>query len=102
MDNAVGRHSMHGSMVTAWQKDVSSAPPELLAPSRTNAATQRALLSDHVTTQVSSCGVCTGIFLEVESDCKEDCGRCDQVDEMLCLVTEFEEVSRLRSEYSSV
>ncbi|XP_074991813.1 uncharacterized protein LOC142074828 isoform X2 [Calonectris borealis] len=85
-------------MVTTRQKAVSSAAPELLAPSRTNAATQTELLFRHAPTQVSGCGMCEGIFLEVESDCKQDCGRCDQIDELLCLVAELqEEVSRLRS-----
>jgi len=34
----------------------------------------------------------------VEGDSKQACGRCDQVDELLCIVAELqEEVSRLRS-----
>ena len=85
-------------MVTTQQKAVSSASPELLAPGRTNAATQTELLFKHATTLVSGCGMYEGIFLEVESDCKHACGRCDQTDELLCLVAELqEEVSRLRS-----
>lgn len=33
-----------------------------------------------------------------ESDCKQACGRCDQIDELLCLVAELqEEVNRQRS-----
>ena len=87
-----------GSMVTTQQKAVSSASAELLAPGRTNAATQRELLFKQVTAQVSGCGMCEGIFLEVESDCKQACGKCDQIDELPCLVAELqEEVGRLRS-----
>ena len=70
----------------------------MVTTGRTNAATQTELLYKHVIPQVSSCGMCEGIFLEVESDCKQACGRCDQIDELLCLVAELqEEVSRLRS-----
>lgn len=59
---------------------------------------QTELLFKRVTAQVSSCGMCERIFLEVESDCKEACGRCDQTDELLCLVAELlEEVGRLSS-----
>lgn len=82
------------------QKDTSSASPELLAPDRsvTSAATQTELLSKNATTQVSDCKVCARIFLEMEGDSKQDCGRCDQVDELLCLVAQLqEEVGRLRS-----
>ncbi|KAK4818853.1 hypothetical protein QYF61_020072 [Mycteria americana] len=83
-----------GSMVTTQQKAVSSASPELLAPGGTSAATQ----FKHATTQVSGCGMCEGIFLEVDSDCKQACGGCDQIDKLLCLVAELqEEVGRLRS-----
>ncbi|GAB0204616.1 mitochondrial enolase superfamily member 1 [Grus japonensis] len=81
----------HGSMVTTQQKADSSASPELLAPGRTNANTQTELVFQHVTTQVSRCGMSEGIFLEVESDCKNDCGRCDQIAELLCLVAELQE-----------
>jgi len=89
---------MHSSMVTTQQNAVSPASPELLAPARTNAAAQTELLFKHVTTQLSGCGMFEGIFLEVESDHKQDRGRCDQIDKLLCLVVELqEEVSRLRS-----
>jgi len=72
------------SMLTSQQKAVPSG-------------TQTELLLEHVTTQVSSCGVCEGIFLEIESDCKQACGRCDQINELLCLVAELqEEVGRMR------
>ncbi|CAN0067156.1 unnamed protein product, partial [Bubo scandiacus] len=71
--------------VTTQQKAVFSASPELLALCRTNAATQTELLFSHATTQVSVCGMCEGLFLEVESDCKQACGRCDRIDELLCL-----------------
>ena len=47
------------------QKAVFSASPELLAPGRANAATQSELLFKHATTQVSGCGMCEGVFLEV-------------------------------------
>jgi len=34
---------------------------------------------------------------EIESDCKQACGRCDQINELLCLVAELqEEVGRMR------
>ncbi|PKU29277.1 death-associated protein 1 [Limosa lapponica baueri] len=85
-------------MVTTQQKAVSSASTELQAPGRTNAATQTELLSEHVTTQALDCGVCARTYLEIDDDGKHACGRCVQVDELLCLVTELqEEVGKLRS-----
>lgn len=54
--------------MTTEEKSVSSASPELLAPSRTNAATQTELLLKHATTQVSDGGMYEGKFGEVESD----------------------------------
>lgn len=92
-------HSSSSSMVAIWQKAVSSASPELLASGKTNAAIQTELLFKDATTQVSGCGISEGIFLEMESDCKQDCGSCDQTDELLCLVAELqvEVSSRLRS-----
>lgn len=85
-------------MMTTWQKVVLSISPELLVPGRTNAAAQMELPFKRVTAQVSNCGMCEWIFLEVESDCKQVCGRCDQIDELLWLVAELqEEVGRLRS-----
>jgi len=87
-----------GRMVSIQQKATSSASPELLAPGRTNAATQRELPFKHATTQASSCGVYEGIFLEEKSDCNQTCEKCDQTDELLCLVAELQdEVSRLKS-----
>lgn len=75
-----------------------SASPELLAPGRTDAAAQTELLFECTSTQTSSCGMCEGIFPEVESDCKQACGRCDQTDELHCLVANLqEEVGRLRN-----
>lgn len=42
--------------------------------------------------------MCAGIFLEIESDSKQACERCDQIDELFCLVAELQkEVGRLRS-----
>lgn len=63
---------------------------------------QTELLLKHVTTQVSGCGMCAGISLEMEDDNKQVCGWCDQVDELPCLVAEMqEEVDRLRSSWES-
>lgn len=82
---------------TTWQKTVSPAASELLAPGRTNAVTQTELLLKHAATQVSSCGMCEELLLEMESDYKQGCRRGDQIDELLCFVAELqEEVSRLR------
>ncbi|TRZ07111.1 hypothetical protein HGM15179_019999 [Zosterops borbonicus] len=71
----------------------------LLASGKTNGAIQTELLFNDATTQVSGCGMSEGIFLEVESDCKQDCGSYDQIDELLCQVAELQEEasSRLRS-----
>lgn len=79
-----GSMQVQDSMVTTRQKTVSSVSPELQAPDRTNAATQTELLSKYTTTQICGCGMCEGIILEVESDCKQACERCDQIDELLC------------------
>lgn len=80
------------------QKAASSACPEILTHGRASAATQREFLFKHATTQVSSCGLCEWIFLEVENDCKQECKRCDQVNELLWLMAELqEEVVRLRT-----
>ena len=85
-------------MVTTWQKGMSSASPELPARSRTNAATQIVLQSEHATTRVSGCRLCLGLLPEVEGSSKCTYGRYAQVEELLCLVAEFhEEVGRLRS-----
>ncbi|GAB0209404.1 sodium- and chloride-dependent neutral and basic amino acid transporter B(0+)-like [Grus japonensis] len=85
-------------MVTTQQKAVSSTSPELLAPGRSNVATQTELLTEHVTTQTSDCRVYVRIFLEMERDSKHACGRCDQVDVLLCLMSELqEEMGKLRS-----
>ncbi|PKU43774.1 hypothetical protein llap_5934 [Limosa lapponica baueri] len=50
-----------GSMRTSLKTAVSSASRELLAPGRTNAATRKEFLFQHVTTQVSGCGMFEGI-----------------------------------------
>ncbi|PKU49363.1 hypothetical protein llap_402 [Limosa lapponica baueri] len=85
-------------MVITQQKAVSSASPEFLAPGRTNVTTQTELQSKHLATQVSGCGICEGIFLESDSDCKQACGSCEQADELLCFVAELqEEVGRQRN-----
>lgn len=78
---------------------MSSAFPELLASGKTNGTIQTELLFKDATTQVSGCGMSEWIFLEMESDCKQDCGSCDQIDELFCLVAELQEEvsSRLRS-----
>jgi len=56
------------------------------------------LLSKRVTTQASDRGRCAGIFLEMEGDREQACGRCDRGDERLCLVAELQEmVAKLRS-----
>ena len=85
-------------MTTRQKKAMSSASSELLAPSRTNTATQTELQSEHATTQASGCRLCLGLLPEVEGNSKCTYGRYAQVEELLCLVAEFqEEVGRLRS-----
>lgn len=86
-------------MIATWQKAMFSAFPELLASAESNGAIQTELLFKDATTQISGCGMSEGIFLEMESDCKQDCGSCDQIDKLLCLVAELQEEvsSRLRS-----
>lgn len=85
--------------MATWQKAVSSASPELLASGKTNGAIQTELLFKDATTQISVCGMSERIFLKIESDCKQDCGSCDQIDELLYLVAELQEEvsSRLSS-----
>ncbi|KAF4803652.1 hypothetical protein TURU_014342 [Turdus rufiventris] len=78
-------------MMATWQKAVSSASPELLASGKTNGAIQTELLFKDATTQISVCGMSERIFLKIESDCKQDCGSCDQIDELLYLVAELQE-----------
>lgn len=81
----------HGCIVRTQQNTVSSAFTELLILGRTDPATDSKLLFNYTTTQISSCGMCEEIFLDMESDCKQVCGRCDQVHELLSSVSEGQE-----------
>lgn len=74
---------------------MSFAFPELLAPSRSNAATQTELLLEHVTIQASDFGMYEGIFREVESDSKK-------ADDLLCLVAELQEEVANQAEFQNV
>ncbi|KAK4832349.1 hypothetical protein QYF61_021878 [Mycteria americana] len=52
----------------------------------------------HAATQVSGCRECLGISLFTHGSRADSCVRCDQVDDLLCMVAELrEEVERLRS-----
>lgn len=88
----VGRH-----MAAWWEhgKTVSSAFTELLTLGRTNGAKESKLLFNYRTTQISSCGMCEEIFLDMESECKQVCGRCDQAHELLSLVAEGQDDMRV-------
>lgn len=57
--------------------------------------TKSKLLFNYTTTQISSCGMCGEVFLEMESDCKQVCGRCDQTHELLLLVAEGQDEVRV-------
>lgn len=85
----------HGCTVRTQQNTVSSAFAELLTLGRTNAAPESKLLFNYTTTQISSCGICEEIFLDMESDCKQVCGRCDEIHELLSLVTEGQDEVRV-------
>lgn len=78
----------HGCIVRTQQNTVSSAFTEFLILGRTNSATESKLLSNYKTLQISSYGMCEEIFLDMESDCKQICGRCDQVHELLSSMSE--------------
>ncbi|KAK4806799.1 hypothetical protein QYF61_005595 [Mycteria americana] len=63
-----------------------------------DAATQMELPGKHAATQVSGCRECLGISLFTHGSRADSCVRCDQVDDLLCMVAELrEEVERLRS-----
>ena len=84
-----------GAVVSTWQKAVASLSS---APTTTDAAAQTELEWEHTTTQVSGCRVCPAFMPVSDSSSKHTCGRCAQVEGLLCLVTELqEEVNRLRS-----
>lgn len=78
-----------GSIATTQGKAVSSAFPELLAPSRNSAAAQTEMLLKHMATQVSVCGKYEGTFWAVESGSKQPVGKRDQTDDLLCLVAKL-------------
>ena len=68
------------------------------APTTTDAASQAELWWEHAATQVSGCRMCPTLIPVSDNSSEHTCGRCAQVEELLCLVTELrEEVSRLRS-----
>lgn len=80
----------HGSMVSTQQNTVSSASTELLTLGRPM------LLFKHTITQISSCGTREEILTDKERDCKEACGRCNQVHELLSLVAEGQDEVTIR------
>ena len=52
----------------------------------------------YAATQVSGCRKCLGLLLFMHGSRVDSCVRCDQVDDLLCVVAELrEEVERLRS-----
>ena len=72
------------------------AMPSVLA--RVDVATQTELPQKHAATQVSGCRECLGLSLFTHGSHVDSCVRCDQVDDLLCMVAElWEEVERLRS-----
>ncbi|KAK4810652.1 hypothetical protein QYF61_007389 [Mycteria americana] len=80
------------AMVFTRQK----AMPSVLA--RVDVATQMELPQKHAATQVSGCRECQGLSLFMDGSSEDSCVRCDQVDDLLCMVAELqEEVERLRS-----
>ncbi|KAK4830603.1 hypothetical protein QYF61_012029 [Mycteria americana] len=59
---------------------------------------QTELPQKHAATQVSGCRECLGLSLFRHGSRADSCVRCDQVDDLLCMVAELrEEVERLRS-----
>ncbi|KAK4817905.1 hypothetical protein QYF61_002388 [Mycteria americana] len=70
--------------------------PSVLA--RVDVAAQTELPGKHAATQVSGCRECLGLSLFMHGSRADSCVRCDQVDDLLCMVAELrEEVERLRS-----
>ena len=64
----------------------------------TYAASQRELQWEHAATQVSGCRVDPAFMPVLDGSVEHTCGRFIQGEELLCLVTEFqEEVRSLRS-----
>ena len=81
-------------MVSTRQKAMASLNS---APTTTDAASQTELQWEHAATQVSGCRVCPALLPALDGSSEHTCGRCTQVKELLCLVTElWEEVSRLQ------
>ncbi|KAK4806226.1 hypothetical protein QYF61_013370 [Mycteria americana] len=92
LDGALSNLIRNSTMVFTRQK----AMPSVLA--RVDAATQTELPGKHAATQVSGCRECLGISLFTHGSRADSCVRCDQVDDLLCMVAELrEEVERLRS-----
>ncbi|KAK4811185.1 hypothetical protein QYF61_019816 [Mycteria americana] len=82
----------NSAMVFTRQK----AMPSALA--RVDVATQTELPQKHAATQVLGCRECLGLSLFTDGSRADSCVRCDQVDDLLCMVAELrEEVERLRS-----
>ncbi|KAK4813363.1 hypothetical protein QYF61_003562 [Mycteria americana] len=72
------------------------AMPSVLA--RVDLATQTELPQKHAATQVSGCRECLGLLLFMHGSRGNSCVRCNQVDDLLCMVAElWEELERLRS-----
>ncbi|KAK4829234.1 hypothetical protein QYF61_002499 [Mycteria americana] len=62
------------------------------------ADSQTELPRKHAATQVSGCRECLGLLLFTHGSRADSCVRCDQVDDLLCMVAELrEEVEKLRS-----
>ncbi|KAK4831918.1 hypothetical protein QYF61_020295 [Mycteria americana] len=82
----------NSTMVFTRQK----AMPSVLT--RVDAATQTELPGKHAATQVLGCREWLGLSLFTHGSRADSCVRCDQVDDLLCMVAELrEEVERLRS-----
>lgn len=69
-------------MVPTQQKDMASLN---FAPTTTDTAAQTELWWEHAATPVSGGGVCPAL-VPVSDSSEHTCGRCAQVEELLCLV----------------
>ncbi|KAK4815560.1 hypothetical protein QYF61_004077 [Mycteria americana] len=77
-------------------------PPSLEVFKRVDAAAQTELPQKHVATQVSGCRECLGLSLFTHGSRADSCVRCDQVDDLLCMVAELQEEVPLHNRYEAL
>ncbi|KAK4815580.1 hypothetical protein QYF61_004097 [Mycteria americana] len=67
-----------------------------------DAAAQMELPQKHAATQVSGCRECLGLSLFTHGSRADSCVRCDQVDDLLCVVAELREEIPLHNRYEAL